>query len=823
MAVLALAACSGGHGFPAIDPSRGNSSIAAILVPSGATGRIAIQVRLVDPESDVLSLHVEVSADGGTSWRDATMTGSTLTGLASAPSGVDTTIYWDTIADLGIRNQSATLLRITPMAGTEVGTPGIVTVPAIDNLRAAAAGVESYLVHYGTFDAETIRLAETYDLVVVHVLAGNLQPETVREIQDGVDPDDPGDDVIVLGYISVGEDLRTVNKTDAEMLLDSRFVGDGTGPRVDPRGPNADGQSLLNIDPLGLPSPAGTKYASWYLDDNSVDQNNVGDGKPDRNQLFGGCFVNAGDPKWYDALDKMTLDGPDGVPGMRELLTTSYGRGYGCDGLFLDTIDTCAPNSFTDQSSPNQSEFEWTAPGFKSFIERLRSNYAGKLIMQNRGLFFFDPRHPHYKVTTRAAVDFVKFESFRLNSSSSEDYNAYFYPDNRFNIAPKLMAEAGRADGFRVLSLGYAEGPSIDRDTLVGKSQVGLSTLNEDIVVAQRETGFRHYLADAGLTLANRFVLDYQDTTDASPPAWTSTYNTNVFAFPTPPNAPTPRVGIQAVVPGTGSLTVRWDVALDYNGVGYALYYQKTPFDFSTDPNLTAATRVVLEPRVGAGYEDGVGPNRYPYEQTIEGLEKGTTYYCCIRAFDGVGNEDTNQAVLAATTLPGLTTITIDGDFSDWASVPMAHEDAADVVDSAGPDWLEIKIANDLQYLYLEYTSDNAFNLDGSPTYTYSRTLVFIDADDDATSGYKYGAIGSELLMFGNGLYAQSSGVFNAGFLETVQVDPVTSVTATEVRIPLGRIYAVKPGATRIRLLFLNDEVTDLAPDSGTISYWLVK
>jgi len=35
-----------------------------------------------------------------------------------------------------------------------------------------------------------------------------------------------------LGYISIGEDLRTLGITSEQMLKDKRFKGDGTGPRV---------------------------------------------------------------------------------------------------------------------------------------------------------------------------------------------------------------------------------------------------------------------------------------------------------------------------------------------------------------------------------------------------------------------------------------------------------------------------------------------------------------------------------------------------------------------------------------------------------------
>ena len=103
---------------------------------------------------------------------------------------------------------------------------------------------------------------------------------------------------------------------------------------------------MAGIAPLGAPSNGGGGFASYYLDDNSVHDSptHTGDGFPDRNHLFGSLFVNAGDPKWFDAIDTMMIDGPDGLPGLRETLTLDHGRGLGCDGVFLDTFDTAAPN-----------------------------------------------------------------------------------------------------------------------------------------------------------------------------------------------------------------------------------------------------------------------------------------------------------------------------------------------------------------------------------------------------------------------------------------------------------------------------------------------
>jgi hypothetical protein len=545
------------------------------------------------------------------------------------------------------------LLLLAPLScnkSSSSSSSGSTPARSLSASRVRARQVNNYLMSYGPWDSASIAIAKNYDVVVVHPSQGVLTRDIVRQIQQGNDPNDPSDDVVVLGYISIGEDLRTIRYSDEQMRNDPRFAGDGSGPRVDPRGHLPDGGPLDGIDPLGDPSPGGTGFASWYLDDNSVDQLGHGDGLPDRTARFGACFVNAGDPKWFDAVNSMTLDGPDRLAGLREIMSLDYGRGLGCDGVFLDTFDTCGPNRFTNASSPNQSEFEWTAPGFSSFVARLRSVYPDHVVLQNRGLFFFDSRHPHYQFTTRSMVDLVLFESLRLNSNPAEGINLYFSNDNRYNIAPKLMAEANRPDGFRVVSLGYAEGPpgQMSTATLVGGSTLGMDLLLEDIRIAEQENGFRHYLSNAFVTLVNDFVRLHAQRDDHAPPVWSSTYNANTNSVA--PAPPTPRPGLQEMVGGPGSLTVRWDVALDLNPVQYALYLQTRPFDFAADPNLTQARRIVLTPEIGAGYAAGPGPSTFPYEATVSGLAPGQGYYGVIRAFDTspAANEEKNQVVQSA-------------------------------------------------------------------------------------------------------------------------------------------------------------------------------
>ena len=503
----------------------------------------------------------------------------------------------------------------------------------------------NYMVYYGKLDAEKIQKAKTYDLVILHPLMGDLTREQVQEIRKGVNPDDPNDDVTVLGYISIGEDLRTCSLTDQEFATDSRFKGDGTGPRVDPRGAQPNGSSSLsNINPKGEASSGGGGFASYYLDDNNFD------GIPDKNKYFKGAFVNAGDPAWFDVVSNMTIDSKDGIPGLKEILSDDYGRGLGCDGVFLDTIDTCAPNSYTDSNSFNQSEFEWTAPGFSEFIGRVRTIYKGKYILQNRGLFFFDSRLPQYKFCTRKDIDFLMFESYRLDSNANEEYNDAFYRDNKYIYMPKLMAEANRPDGFKVLSLGYAAGDKKPLDTLYFKSNVALRTFLEDIKQTEEIAGFNHYFTDALLTAVNDFVMLSSNLSDNTPPIWSSTYNGSQTW---PPDAPTPRIGVQQVIPQSKGVMLRWDVALDKNKVKYVVYYQTKPFDFQNDTKLTNATKRVLIPNMGNGYENGASTSTFPYQFEIDNLAPGQTYYFVIRAIDDSlnKNEDDNKVFLSAVPL----------------------------------------------------------------------------------------------------------------------------------------------------------------------------
>ncbi|MCP4120663.1 MAG: hypothetical protein GY751_02795, partial [Bacteroidetes bacterium] len=161
-------------------------------------------------------------------------------------------------------------------------------------------------------------------------------------------------------------------------------------------------------------------------------------------------------------------------------------------------------------------------------------------------------------------------------------------------------------------------------------------------------------------------------------------------------------------------------------------------------------------------------------------------------------------------------TITIDGNFAEWAGFSNAITDADDVADSAGPDWLDIKVKNNGDSLFLYFTSANGFDLPSA------NLNIYIDADNNASTGYSIGNIGSDLLIQGTEVFQQSPGVNKGGLLTTISAEPTTGITEMEMALPLSLITDIDASADTLQIMFQNDAAGDLAPDSGSYDYPLI-
>jgi len=633
-----------------------------------------------------------------------------------------------------------------------------------------------YLIYYGNWTASQVDYARTnYHLVIVHP-ASNITSNQIATIRRG--PDNiagTADDVVVLAYLSIGEDDQN----------GAPVAGDGQGPRLDPRASNSVPLSSIT-NALGLPSAGGTHYASYYLNSTSSQT-----GIPDRNSNFGSYYVNAGAPTWWTMIKSMAK-ATNGQSGLDEILTHTFGNALNCDGLFLDTVDTAAPDTWG-------TPYEWTAPGMQSLIQRIHTNYPGKLLMANRGLFFYDPNQKTYPYCIRPYVDMVMFESYYSDSSTNNVSTSF--TDNKYDFAPKLNAEAGRPDGFNLFVVDYDHTPP----------QLP-AIVNQDYIESMGIQGWPLYRTNPSLdeALNTNAAAWLATNVDTQPPAWDST----VSQSSTPPS---PRIGVQEVVSASGSATVYWDVAHDQTGpVRYNIYYST-----GGQVNFATATKISqVAPSLPANYSNGTGLGIYPYCYTVTGLKNGMTYSFAIRAQDScaVPHEDTNSVsitVVAGTnTLGTFKKITIDGAFADWADVPWDYVGA---VDTNTVNYIAVQFANDATNLYGHVKLSSPYSL-FSDYYSH----VFFDTDWNAQTGYPVtGALFASEMMIESGYgYDQRNGGFNAGSISNLgwAIAPTTSATEFEFQVSLAALY---PDSTKVfgsgpmRLLLQDDRGPEVAVATG--------
>ncbi len=132
--------------------------------------------------------------------------------------------------------------------------------------------------------------------------------------------------------------------------------------------------------------------------------------------------------------------------------------------------------------------------------------------------------------------------------------------------------------------------------------------------------------------------------------------------------------------------------------------------------------------------------------------------------------------------------ITVDGNFSDWAGVPVLAT-LAPGTSGTNLDLATLAIANDSSNLYLRITYQTPVNPNAGPS-----VFVAVDNDSNPATGfdvYGLGLLGSEVAWQNDFPFAQSNGVFNSGSISggNAVIAPYYSVTTTQE-------YAISRSAT---------------------------
>ena len=127
--------------------------------------------------------------------------------------------------------------------------------------------------------------------------------------------------------------------------------------------------------------------------------------------------------------------------------------------------------------------------------------------------------------------------------------------------------------------------------------------------------------------------------------------------------------------------------------------------------------------------------------------------------------------------------ITIDGQFQDWENVPIAYSDIEG--DGISADFANIKVTYDMEFLFIYFS----FHYGEFLMQDWNAFHLYIDADNDSTTGLEYHGIGAEL----DWTFGQRQGVFysNGGSSDIWQNDLSLrigpTITSSEFEIAIAR------------------------------------
>ena len=167
--------------------------------------------------------------------------------------------------------------------------------------------------------------------------------------------------------------------------------------------------------------------------------------------------------------------------------------------------------------------------------------------------------------------------------------------------------------------------------------------------------------------------------------------------------------------------------------------------------------------------------------------------------------------------------ISIDGDFSDWGSVPLAY--TAPAGPSTAIQYENVYLANDANNLYIRFTLYSP----RSDAFANAYDNLFIDTDNNASTGFAVGGIGSEMLIQWGGGYQEKNGGFNEGVIDNLGWAIAGSPDSMDFELAISRnaTYASDNslvfGNSTIAVLLEGDDTSytsvEFAPPSGGLVY----
>jgi len=159
-------------------------------------------------------------------------------------------------------------------------------------------------------------------------------------------------------------------------------------------------------------------------------------------------------------------------------------------------------------------------------------------------------------------------------------------------------------------------------------------------------------------------------------------------------------------------------------------------------------------------------------------------------------------------------TITVNGNASDWNGLTRFSDDADDASDVI--DWQNVTLAHTDQYLYMLYTNRNNIDpVSTSGSYLAWGWQTYIDADNNINTGYKAGALGVDFIIEGNQILRYTGSGSNWSWQSEGQAQSQYSGKIAELALPRSMIG--NPTSMRVAFSGNNESYqgtgTDLYPD----------
>ena len=154
--------------------------------------------------------------------------------------------------------------------------------------------------------------------------------------------------------------------------------------------------------------------------------------------------------------------------------------------------------------------------------------------------------------------------------------------------------------------------------------------------------------------------------------------------------------------------------------------------------------------------------------------------------------------------------MSMDANYTDWINVQSFGRDGDDIsVAGAQADWIETRVAHDVDNIYFFYENDGAIN-----TATWWPWQIYIDTDNNPDTGFQVtGGVGAEFVIEGSTLQQYTGTGSDWSWSSVDTAEAATSTVFAEMRLPRASIG--DPAEMRIVYKAVNAAFTGSYAEEG--------